>query len=66
VLFEGLLFVKKTDREIPLEQNSARLLEYYTRINGHSIYISSMKEQGYRGIVGSIGFEDIIDTDDYT
>lgn len=42
------------------------LRSLYVRINEHSIYAASNKSAGYRGLLASIEFEDIITDDDYT
>lgn len=64
--FEGELELKINNKEVPDEFEEQGMVKYYVRLNGHSIYAAANKTAGYRGMVGSIEFEDIITKEDYT
>jgi hypothetical protein len=65
-MFEGELMVKVNRKDVSDLFEKDSLETMYVRINEHSIYYASNKTSGYRGLLGSIEFEDIITKDDYT
>lgn len=64
--FEGELELKINNKEVPDELEEQGMTKFYVRLNSHSIYAAANKTAGYRGMVASIEFEDIITNQDYT
>lgn len=65
-LFEGEVDMKVNRKEVSDEFEMDGVMPFFVRINEHSIYYSSNKTSGYRGLLGSLEFEEIITPDDYT
>lgn len=65
-MFEGEVMLKVNRKDVSDLFEKDSLETMYVRINEHSIYYAQNKTSGYRGLLGSLEFEDIITKDDYT
>jgi len=65
-LFEGEIQLKVNRKEVSDDFEMDAVQPFYVRINEHSIYYSANKTSGYRGLLGSLEFEEIITPQDYT
>lgn len=64
--YEGELEMKINRKDVSGKLQIEGLQTMYVRINSHSIYAAVNQSSGYRGLVSSIEFTDIISKDDNT